>query len=227
MPATRHWERSTLTRGSVCRTACAQIVAKGRAEGDGSAILRHDLEPQQRSAGEVDGRHIVHRNLRKKRRQSETHEAHIMTERKPRRAAVARTASQSMDDDPSTIVGDRALGANHTPWIGGASQGILDVANIARRKGAQGDVAHRHCTKRVVIGTDCDIEPLGGLAHKRHELGGRDDNDRTGIAYHPAKSARRSPPCRQSSTAAASAPGSSQHIGKRKRRRRNRVTSRR
>jgi hypothetical protein len=65
-----------------------QLVAEGRAGGEGAAVPGDDVEPQHRPAHEGGGRQHVDRHLADHRHQHEADQAHVVVERQPGYGAV-------------------------------------------------------------------------------------------------------------------------------------------
>ena len=101
-------------RRAIQATAVAEVIAEGRAEGDGAAGVGQHLQPNQGPARKTRRCDVVDAHLGHHRGQAKAHQSHVVIKRQPGDAAVPGAHFETVTGDAPRVAGDRALGDENT-----------------------------------------------------------------------------------------------------------------
>ncbi len=125
----REIERFSVLRADATR---GQRVAKRRAEGNGRAVLRDQLQPQARTHGELARAHEIAGTLRSHAAQHDADQTHVVVVRQPREEAVFLHQAEALVEDRIEVMHHAGLRDHRAARKARAARGVLQVSQFFR-----------------------------------------------------------------------------------------------
>ena len=162
----------------------AELIAEGRAVGDGAAVARYQVQPQQGPPHEGAGRQQIDRHLATQRGQQEADQPHVMIERQPGHGAVLGHDLKPVAGDGHRVGHQGTVGDHHPGREPRAAGRELDISEVVGADVGQG---HIHGLRQFVQQRpDRDAARLIRRLAQPFGVGGGPEHGRgLGRAQHP------------------------------------------